>query len=113
MEIYSAHRAYQFSAFDNYCSDFGIKRGNNRRNRPGIRRVRPKPAHHDGDNWPAFRNVAHGRWALDIVVYYKTPDSAGSDLSIYLGRNAFTLRAGMGIGGDVAVFRLFMFVFSL
>lgn len=113
MEIYSAYWAYQSHTFDNYCTDFGIKRDNNRRYGPGIRRFHSKPAHHDGDNWSALGNVAYGRGTLDIVVYYKTPGSACSYLSIYLGRNALTFRTGMGIGGNVAVFRLFMFVFSL
>ena len=113
MEIYSAHGAYQSRTFDNYSTDFGIKRGNKRRYRPGIRRISPKPVNHTCDNWPPSGNVAFGGRALVTVVYYKTPGSAGTHLSVCLGRNALTSRAGLGISGDVAVFRLFMLVFSL
>ena len=113
MEIYSAHRAYKSCTFDNYCTDFGIKRRNNGRYRSGIRRFRPWLAHLAGHNWPALRDVANGRRALDTVVYNKTASPAGNHLSFYLGRNALTYRAGMGIGGDLAVFRLLMLVLSL
>jgi len=113
MEIYSAYRTYQSCTFDNYCTDFGIKRCNNGRYRSGIQRFRPYLAHYVGHNWPALRDVAHGRRALDTVVYNETASPAGSHLSIYLGYNALTYRAGMGIGGDLAIFRLLMFVFNL
>jgi len=113
MEIYSANGPYQSCTFDNYCNDFGNKRGNNGRNRPGIRRFRPWFAHIVGYNQPALRDIAHGRRALDIVVYLEKAGSAGIHLSVYLGRNAFTFSAGMGTGGDLAVFRLFMLVSKL
>ena len=113
MEIYSARRPYQPCTFTHYSNNSGIKWGNNRRNRPRIRRFCSRPVHHISDNWPAVGNFAYGRRPLDIVVYNKTAGAAGSDLSIYLGRNAFTFRVGMGICDNLAVFRLFTFVSGL
>jgi hypothetical protein len=50
---------------------------------------------------------------LDIVVYNETAGPTGSHLGVYLGGGALTFRACMGAGGDLAVFRLLMFVFRL
>ncbi len=113
MEIYFACRAYQSCTFTDYRNNFRNDRGNNRRYRPGIRRFCPWPALHVGYIWSVVRDVAHGWWALDIVVYNKTAGSTGNHLGVYLGRNALTFRAGLGTGNNLAIFRLLVFLFSL
>ena len=113
MEIRSAHRTYQSFTFTRYRDDFGINRGNNGRDGPGIQRTGHWPAHRAGHNQPSVRDIANGRRALDIVVYNETASQIGSHLGDCLGGGALTFRAGLGAGGYLAVFRILMFVFEL
>ena len=92
---------------------FGINRGSNGRDGAGIPRSGYRPVHLVGHSWPADRDVAHGRRALDIVVYNETAGPAGGHLGVSLGGCALTYRAGMGTGSDLAIFRILMFIFRL
>ena len=113
MEVRSAHGTYQSRTFTRYRDDFGINRGNNRRNGPGFQGSGNWPVYRTGHSKPAVRDVVHGWRALDIIVYNKTASPAGSHLGICLGGSALTYSAGMGIGGDMAIFRLLMLLFIM
>lgn len=113
MEIHFAYGPYKSYTFTVFGADFGYQWDNIGKDRPGIQRFSHLAVYYDGHNRSPVRNVAHGRWALDYVVYNQTTGRFGSYFSFCLGGNAFTYGTGMGIGSNMAVLRFLMFVSKL
>jgi hypothetical protein len=104
---------YKPCAVTHLCADSGIHRSNNSRGRSGIQRSCYWLVHRAGHNRPSDRDVAHGRRALDIVIYNETAGLVGGYFGVCLGGTALAHGARMGIGCDLAVLRFLMFVFKL